>query len=520
MPEEARAFLQDRLRLFYQVVFLVNVAYYLLFAVAVGLDPGIGLWGTLRQAFSLEALGEYLVFGGCWLLTRRGRWGQRTLEAVDVVGLVLGGCCFAAWPFLHPYPVLGTYELVLAWMALFNLRAVLVPSTGRRSLVVTLCAAVPGLVTAPLAAHTREQSLVAPATLVFLVAAWCAVAVTFSAVASALLWGLRKQVRDARRLGQYTLLERLGSGAMGVVYLARHAMLRRPTAIKLLSAGADGPALARFEREVQCASELTHPNTLAIYDYGRTADGVFYYAMEYLDGVDLEGLLAVDGPQPPARVIHVLRQVCGALDEAHGRDLLHRDLKPANVFLCRRHGAPDLVKVLDYGLVKDLAARGGPDASGAETLTGTPHYLSPESVSAPAEVDARGDLYSLGALAYALLTGAPPFTGRTVVEVCAHHLHTVPVPPSARAGQPVPADLEAVVLRCLEKRPEARFASARELRAALEACQDAGGWTEAHAEAWWERRGAAVQAHRKARGSASSLSDTQTLLMDLRGRAA
>jgi serine/threonine-protein kinase len=520
MPEEARTFLQDRLRLFFKVAFLINLAYYPLFAVAVGLDPRIGLWGALRQTFSLEALGEYSVFGGCWLLLARARWGQKFLEAVDVVGLLLAGCCFAAWPFAHPYPVLGTYEMVLAWMATYTLRAVLVPGTGRRCLTVTLLACLPGLVSGPLAAHLRPQEMVTPVTLVFLVGAWGAVVVTFSTVASALLWGLRKQVRDARRLGQYTLLERLGSGAMGVVYLGRHAMLRRPTAIKLLSAGADGPAMERFEREVQCASELTHPNTLAIYDYGRTADGVFYYAMEYLDGVDLEGLLTLDGAQPPARVIHLLRQMCGALEEAHGRGLLHRDIKPANAFLCRRHGAPDLVKVLDYGLVKELAQRGSPDASRGEALTGTPHYVSPEAVRAPAEVDARSDLYSLGALAYALLTGAPPFTGRTVVEVCAHHLHSTPAPPSARAPRPVPADLEAVVLRCLEKQPEARFASARALRLALEACQDAGRWTEADAEAWWERHGAAVQAHRKARGSVSSLSATQTLLMDLRGRAA
>ena len=519
LPEEARAFLQDRLRLFFKATFLMNVAYYPLFALALSVDPELEFWRVLQDAVSLEALGEYAVFGGGWLLSARGRWSFRVLEAIDLAGLVLVGGCVASWPFVHPYPVLGTYEMLLAWMVIISLRGLLVPSTGRRTLAVSLAACLPGLVSGPLAAWLRPQDVVSPASLVFLVAAWGTVAVTFSTVASSMLWGLRKQVRDARRLGQYTLLERLGSGAMGVVYLARHAMLRRPTAIKLLSVEAGGAALERFEREVQFASELTHPNTIAIYDYGRTADGVFYYAMEYLDGVDLDGLVAIDGPQSAARVIHILRQVCGALDEAHGRGLLHRDIKPANVFLCRRRGAPDLVKVLDYGLVKNMQGEDA-TASRAEGLTGTPHYLSPEAVSAPASVDARGDLYAVGALAYALLAGQPPFEGRTAVEVCAHHLHSTPIPPSRRSGRNVPADLEAVVMRCLQKRPEDRFASAHALREALEACEDAGRWSDADADAWWERNGAAFQAAREARRATSPNSVTQTLEMDLRGRAA
>ncbi len=520
LSEEARAFLQDRLRLFFKATFLINLAYYPLFAVALSLDPELELWTALQDAVSLEALGEYAAFGGGWLLTARWRWSVRALEVIDFAGLLIVGACVASWPFVHPYPVLGTYEMLLAWLIVFSLRALLVPSPGKRTLLVTLTAFLPGMVCGPLAAWLRPQEFVSAPSLIFLVAAWGTAAVAFSTVASSTLWGLRKQVRDARRLGQYTLLERLGSGAMGVVYLARHAMLRRPTAIKLLSVEAGGTALERFEREVQFASELTHPNTISIYDYGRTADGVFYYAMEYLDGVDLEGLLALDGPQPPARVIHLLRQVCGALEEAHGRGLLHRDIKPANVFLCRRRGAPDLVKVLDYGLVKDLADGANAAGSRAEGLTGTPHYLSPESISEPASVDARGDLYAVGALAYALLTGAPPFEGRTAVEVCAHHLHSTPLPPSRRIGRDLPADLEAVVMRCLQKQPEERFASAHALRGALEACADARGWTEADADAWWERNGESVKQAREARRARDGSSVTQTIAMDLRGRAA
>jgi eukaryotic-like serine/threonine-protein kinase len=307
---------------------------------------------------------------------------------------------------------------------------------------------------------------------------------------------LRRQVR-AQQLGQYTLLEKLGEGAVGVVYKARHAMMRRPTAIKLLAEETRNPQrLARFEREVQLTSELTHPNTIAIHDYGRTPEGIFYYAMEYVEGLTLEQLVERSGPVPPTRVAHFLRQACGSLAEAHAVGLIHRDIKPANLMIGKRGGIADFLKVMDFGLVKDIGV--GPDGERPVAITesatiavvGTPLYLAPEAIARPSEMDGRADLYALGAVAYYLLVGAPVFSGQTVVEVCSQHLHATPVPPSERAAQAIPAALEAVVLRCLQKRPADRYASADELAAALAGV--AGAWTDAEAQAWWKARGDAL----------------------------
>ncbi|MDF3064917.1 MAG: serine/threonine kinase [Polyangiaceae bacterium] len=274
---------------------------------------------------------------------------------------------------------------------------------------------------------------------------------------------------------------------MGVVYRASHAMLRRPTAIKLLAVGGDG-SLARFEQEVHVLAGLSHPNIVTVHDYGRTADGAFYYAMELLDGMDLEKLVATDGPQSPERVIHILRQVARGLHEAHDVGLVHRDIKPANVFLCRRWGEPDAVKVLDFGLAKNKA---DPRTvlSAQNVVLGTPLYISPEALSASVLVDARSDIYSLGAVAYYMLTAEPVFTGNTVVQICLQHMSAAPIAPSERLGRAVPADLEAIVLRCLAKSPEDRYPNAADLARALAACADADDWSAARAQAWWEVRG-------------------------------
>jgi serine/threonine-protein kinase len=304
---------------------------------------------------------------------------------------------------------------------------------------------------------------------------------------SRVIYGLREEVREARRLGQYTLEEKLGEGGMGTVYRARHAMLRRPTAVKLLPPEKAGQAaLERFEREVQLTARLSHPNTVAVFDYGRTPDGVFYYAMEFLDGTNLEELVRGDGAQPPGRVVHVLRQVASALVEAHGIGLVHRDVKPENIILCERGGVADVAKVVDFGLVKDLE-RTGASVSRADVVQGTPLYLSPEAITAPDRVDARGDLYALGAVGYYLLTGHHVFSGATLVEVCSHHLHTAPVPPGERLGRPVPAALERLLLSCLEKDPARRPASALALRDELAGLPGVDSWSEEEARTWWER---------------------------------
>jgi serine/threonine protein kinase len=250
-------------------------------------------------------------------------------------------------------------------------------------------------------------------------------------------------------------------------------MLRRPTAIKLLPPERAGEvSIERFEREVQMTARLSHPNTVAIYDYGRTPEGVFYYAMEYLDGINLEDLVRRHGAQPPGRVVAILDQVCGALTEAHEAGLVHRDIKPANIILTERGGEPDVAKVVDFGLVQALSANDEHTiASGGDALTGTPHYMSPEALQASQSSDPRSDLYALGAVAYYLLSGHTVFDGASFAAVIGHHLHSDPPAPSLRVEQPLPSDLETLVLQCLRKSPAERPQSARALREALGRCR-------------------------------------------------
>jgi hypothetical protein len=321
--------------------------------------------------------------------------------------------------------------------------------------------------------------------------------VTAAALAAGIVvtWLLRRALRRsvgaamarARRLGQYQLREQIGSGGMGRVYRAWHVLLRRPTAIKLLHGGRSDPvAQRRFEREVRLTSQLTHPNTIAIFDYGHTPDGVFYYAMEYLDGVDLQRLVEATGPLPPSRVIHILRQACESLAEAHALGLIHRDVKPANLILCERGRRLDVVKVLDFGLVKDLV-HVDVDLTNPHAVAGTPLYTSPEALTDPEQVGPASDLYALGAVAYFLLTGRTVFEGRVAVAVWAQHVNAQPLPPSTHVAG-IPADVEAIVLRCLAKAPEDRPASAEALGQALAACADAERWTQDDARRWWEAR--------------------------------
>lgn len=271
---------------------------------------------------------------------------------------------------------------------------------------------------------------------------------------------------EARALGQYTLGERLGGGGMGEVYRAEHRMLRRPVAIKLISPEQAGSAeaVARFEREVQATAQLSHPNTVQVFDYGQSDDGTFYCVMELLPGETLDTIVARDGALTPARAVHVLTQLCGALHEAHARGLVHRDLKPSNVMLTERGGVHDVAKLLDFGLV--IARRdAGADArlTSAGMMVGTPEFMSPEQCGEDeGVVGPASDLYSLGALAYFLVTGRSPFAGRGAVQMLAAHLYETPVPPSVHARAVSPA-LDAVILRCLAKAPADRVTSASDL---------------------------------------------------------
>jgi eukaryotic-like serine/threonine-protein kinase len=297
----------------------------------------------------------------------------------------------------------------------------------------------------------------------------------------------RRAALKAQHLGQYTLDEKLGEGGMGLVYRAHHDMLQRPTAVKFLGIEkTNEQTIARFEREVQLTSRLNHPNTIAIYDYGRTPEGVFYYAMEYLEGINLEDLVAKHGPQPEARVIYILLQVCGSLAEAHSIGLIHRDIKPANIFLTMRGGMYDFVKLLDFGLVKALDSRKDASLTTAGSLTGTPLYMPPEAIQHEA-MDPRSDLYALGAVGYFLLTGTPVFDGESVISVLQKHVMEPPQTPSNRLGRPISASLEAVLLKCLAKLPQDRPASANELAEELSRCTTAQPWTRKNADDWWQK---------------------------------
>jgi eukaryotic-like serine/threonine-protein kinase len=459
-----------------------------------------------------------VVYAAIWRVPLLRAWSHRALRGMDLVGSAAIGVAFAGITMVHPSPAISVWEATLAVTTVFGIRALLVPSGALWTAIVGVLSAAP-----PVAVIVAQPAYfangLAPRTVVMLTANRMLTAIASAAVVSGVLYGLRRQVREARRLGQYTLEDRLGHGGMGVVYRARHSMLRRPTAIKLMrNTGSASPE--RFENEVQLMAGFNHPNMVAIHDYGRTADGRFYYAMEYLDGLDLEQLCEMDGPQAPARVIHFLRQICAALSEAHASDFIHRDIKPANVFVCRGRALPDLVKVLDFGLVKDLAgAESGPDLTVAGALVGTPLYIAPESITRASGPDARTDLYSLGAVAYRLLCGSPPFAGRTSVEVCAHHLHTPALPPSERTHRPIPADLEAVVMRCMQKAPEERFATAMDMTAALDRCADAQAWTLATAQAWWTDAGARLETWQAQRNQRHA-SDADSIVIDPRDRHA
>jgi serine/threonine-protein kinase len=389
----------------------------------------------------------------------------------------------------------------LIWMTVFVIYGIFAPNTWRRLLLMTAGVAAVLLCTevaiwAARIAANRE--LFTSNLLITLMAVFLGVGTAL--YGSFKLGTAHEEAVSARRqlreLGRYRLTRCLGAGAMGEVYLAEHTLLRRPCAVKLIRpAGVEGERrVARFAREVQATAALTHPNTVEIYDYGRAEDGTFYYAMEYLPGLNLDQLGEQHGPLPSARVVHLLRQVCGALREAHGAGLIHRDIKPANIIVCSRGGIHDVVKLVDFGLVRVIdPGVGGEKLTQDGAIAGTPEYMSPEQAEGIAGVDARSDIYSLGAVAYFLLTGRPPFRKETVLQLLIAHVRE-PVQPLTEVRPEVPADLQGVVLRCLEKDRERRFQDISTLDQALAGCERGEPWTEAQAADWWQRHGATPSA--------------------------
>jgi serine/threonine-protein kinase len=321
---------------------------------------------------------------------------------------------------------------------------------------------------------------------------WSVLGTTLATITSRVTYGLRRQVAEANELGQYILEEKIGGGGMGEVWRARHRLLIRPAAIKLIRPQVSGDPellLRRFEREARATAALKSPHTVQLYDFGATEDGRLYYVMELLDGLDLDTLIRRYGPLPPERVVHILRQVCSSLQDAHVNGLVHRDIKPANVVVSRAGTTFDFVKVLDFGLVKLDTAGKAEDGTAILTAegstSGTPAFMAPETVLGVADTDHRVDLYALGCVGYWMLSGKLIFEGRSAVEVMFHHAHTPAPRPSTRSELPIPAPLENLVMECLEKDPARRPASAEAVSTRLDGIALESEWTVERAERWW-----------------------------------
>ena len=413
-----------------------------------------------------------------WYLAPGRRLGLARLRAVEWFGVLTAAAFFVvnqsrALGTLLPTFLGNPMEIGVAqgapWGALIVGYGVLIPSSLRHSAIrtafIVAVAFLPELLLVPGldAEAPRLASYLALKTIII------AVMSALALYGSYRIEELAQDAEVARELGQYILRRTIGEGGMGTVYLAEHRFLRRPCAVKLIrpDQAGDQATLARFEREVQAAAGLTHPNTVQIYDYGQTDDGTFYFAMEYLPGVTLDELVTAEGPLEPSRAVRILMQLCGALHEAHARGLIHRDLKPGNVMLCERGGMPDVAKLLDFGLVGALEHESAdPRITQAGVILGTPSYMSPEQCMGEVDVTPASDIYSLGALAFFLLTGASPFEGRPVVQTIVAHLHETPRPIS-EVRPDVRLPLSDTIAKCLAKEPAERFADAASLERAL-----------------------------------------------------
>src|SRR4051794_13641022 len=431
-----------------------------------------------------------------WTITSQ-RFSHSTVMNFGLVFEIASSYAIAAAEFGDPMQIqMHRGYLGLSWVAVWVvLFTVVVPTTPRRSLLSALASvsAVPVIIGLVLATHPASLHL-NPAQFFFgLVFPYILVS-GMAYVGARVVYQLGREVKRARELGSYHLEQKLGEGGMGEVWRARHRMLTRPAAIKLIRppsagnghAGISDEAIRRFEREAQVIARLRSPHTVELFDFGRAEDGAFYYVMELLDGLDADSLVRRFGPIPPERAIYLIRQICHSLSEAQSCGLVHRDIKPANIFLCRYGEEFDFVKVLDFGIVGATpdAAEPSPLHTRENTVRGTPAFIAPEQAIGAA-VDGRADIYATGCVAYWLLTGQLVFTADTPMRMLLHHAHTQPVPPSARTELPIPPALEELVLSCLAKDPADRPQSARELSFRLAQLEDGNAWTEDRAREWW-----------------------------------
>ncbi|MDH5549004.1 MAG: serine/threonine protein kinase [Gemmatimonadota bacterium] len=434
-------------------------------------------------------------------VTTRPQLTTRMLMTVGLTFAVVGSFGIAMAQYWGVYEGL-TYQMdhleiaglswVAPWVMLFS---IVIPAKPGKALIATVASvsAVPitmaltmkyGGTTIALAPEMFVVGLIFPYLLIILM----------THVGARAIYRLGTDVARAREMGSYRLVERLGQGGMGEVWRAKHRMLARPAAIKLvrpevLEGGGEHHdiALKRFTQEAQATASMRSPHTIELYDFGVSAEGTFYYVMELLDGFDLETLVEKFGPIPAERAVHLIRQVCHSLAEAHEHGLIHRDIKPANIYVCRYGRDLDFVKVLDFGLVKHRRERENDlKLTAPDVVSGTPGYISPEQVAGDQPIDGRTDIYCLGCVAYWLLTGHLVFQGSTAMRTMVMHLNEEPVPPSQRTELEIPAVLEQIIMQCLEKDPAHRAQTADELSRALVACETLPEWDREREAQWWE----------------------------------
>jgi eukaryotic-like serine/threonine-protein kinase len=508
MSKETQSLLRGRLRI-----------------AALLLGAGFGTF-FVRQLFTVNYASGWelfmLIFQGLVTITLLGVGGSLchkctySLATLRTAELVIFGVPAVFFVFMQWLNLMANETFVVGatapWMLLILLYSLYIPNTWKRAAIILGVFAIAPVVIFTLARfnmqHVAEKistphlvTLFMTMTLAAVIGAWGVHTIHF----------LRREAFEARQLGQYKLKRLLGAGGMGEVHLAEHQLMKRPVAIKLIkpSKAADPVSLARFEREVRATAQLSHWNTIEIFDYGHTDDGTFYYVMEYLPGKSLADLVSQHGPLAPSRVVWLLEQTCEALAEAHALGLIHRDIKPGNIFAAERGGVFDVAKLLDFGLAKPATSSGDMNLTQEGSITGSPLFMAPEQATGDGTPDARSDIYALGAVGFYLLTSHPPFEADNPVKVLlAHAQQTVKPPSQLQPG--IPADLERIVLRCLAKNPDDRFPDVNALATALRESSLHGAWSRADAHRWWTTNGGVDHNGEETAGRSSDANDGHT----------
>ena len=446
------------------------------------------IWGPRQTILTLIGVAAALALA--WIATRLKNRPELVLNLgllFEVFNSLIVSLISEWYPRQDPQAVSWVCVTIVLWPAI-------VPSSPRKTLVASLAAAttIPIAIWYGLRIHPNPE--IDGFILLWLILPGY-VCAALAVVPANVIRALGRQVRKARELGSYQLEDRIGKGGMGEVYRARHRLLARPAAVKLISPEAlrgaspeeNRVVIERFRREAEAAATLRSPHTIELYDYGVAEDGTFYYVMELLDGIDLQDLVQTHGPLPSERVIHLLAQACDSLGEAHLAGLVHRDVKPSNIFACRMGLKVDYVKVLDFGLVKNDPRNPGKqlEITTAGSVSGTPSFMAPESITGIETVGPAADVYALGCVGYWLLTGQTVFRAANPTMMMMQHVQAAPVPPSLKSPQPVPRDFEDLIMRCLKKDPAERPADAAELATLLGRCRIAMPWTETRAHDWW-----------------------------------